>query len=306
MAQAKKRMPLYVALTMDCERIAPESLLKGPKTWEFSEKTIRGFCEMLLEKNMKPTLFLIPETAQNHRRMLLDLASEGIEMATHMHPQAFLDHRYSDHLGNYNAEKQKEILGQATSIITEALAIKRTSFRAGHFSHNDETFGVLSELGYTQGSVSGPGRELPIYGSVWKNAFPWAHFANSENRLIPGDLPFLEIPVTHNPHRFFSHYDVVRSIYNDFPYELRIEERGKFKDYHLPLINEALDKMASEKVEFRTLCLYTHNYIDYSNARSEDSMILGELLRYLEGLQDQYDVVTTTLTDINDRFTAKR
>lgn len=103
-------LPLYVVFTMDCERIGVESSFPGgggPKIWELSERAIRGFCRILLDKGIAPTLFLTPECAQQHNQMLRDFQSEGVELGIHIHPQSFGDHRHSGYLADYSEELQR-------------------------------------------------------------------------------------------------------------------------------------------------------------------------------------------------------
>ncbi len=55
---------LYVAITMDCERIDSESPSGGPDTWLASEKAIRGFGELLITEKFPPTFFMMPECGE--------------------------------------------------------------------------------------------------------------------------------------------------------------------------------------------------------------------------------------------------
>ena len=69
---------LYLVFTMDCERIARFSPPGGPQDWNISERAIRGFAETLLENNLIGTFFIVPETAQRHRELFLELEKEGL------------------------------------------------------------------------------------------------------------------------------------------------------------------------------------------------------------------------------------
>jgi len=285
-------LPLYVTFTMDCERIAAESPPGGPETWELSEKAILGYCEVLLESGVAPTLFLTPECGQKHRELLKDLASRGVDLGMHIHPQSFDDHRYTRYLGQYSYQMQRDIIKRGMDLLAEALEIRPRSFRPGNFSASDDTFPVLSELGFQQGSVSDPGRYVPEYAAVWVNAYPYPHWANAEDRLSPGDLPFLEVPLTTDPSRRHP---------NGFPYELRIES-GPFREWHLPIIRRALERMSSDNLSFRNLCIFTHNCFDYSDPDEDRTRTLRGILDYLDTLRDEYDVIPVTLAEMRDRF----
>ncbi len=284
--------PLYVTFTMDCERIAAESPPGGPKTWKLSERAIRGYCGLLLESSMAATLFLTPECGQQHKGMLKGLESRGIELGMHIHPQSFGDHRYSRYLGQYSRQMQRDILRQGMDILTEILGERPTSFRPGNFSASDETFPVLSELGFRQGSVSDPGRDVPDYAAVWMDTCPYPHWADAEDRLSAGDLPFLEVPLTTDPDQRHP---------NGFPYELRIES-GPFRDWHLPIIRRALERMDSDNVGFRNLCIFTHNCFEYDNASIDQTKTLRGIVQYIDTLRNEYDVIPATLTEIRNLF----
>ena len=284
---------LYLIFTMDCERIAAESPPGGPESWELSERAIGGFCRVLLEAGIAPTLFIMPECAERHTQLFQALASQGVELGLHLHPQSFNDHRYSQYLGEYPGKIQRDIILQSMNVFKEALKIKPVSFRPGNFSASDETFGILSELGFEQGSVSDPGRDLPAYAAIWKDACPYPHWANAEDKFVPGDLPFFEVPLTTNPDQHHPHHRT--------PHELRIED-GTFQDWHLPIITYALRRMESENVQFLTLCLFTHNYLEYSDNQCEHTKTLKDILRYLDTLGGKHNIFGTTLGDLRNRW----
>jgi hypothetical protein len=286
------REPLYVAFTMDCERIASESPPGGPATWELSERAIRGFCQLLLNSGVPPTLFATPECAQYHREQLRDLASQGVELGMHIHPQSLGDHRYRQYLGQYSHSMQREIIQRGMEGFSEALGMRPMSFRPGNFSASDGTFAVLHALGFQKGSVSDPGRDAPQLAAVWKETCPDPHWANEGNRLRSGDLSFLEVPVTTDPYRLHP---------NGFPYELRIES-GTFQDWHAPIMRQALERMAAEHVGFRCLCLFTHNYFEYGDEHADQARTVQDIVEHLHALQGEYRVIPATLATIRDRY----
>ncbi|MHC4673362.1 MAG: cupin domain-containing protein, partial [Planctomycetota bacterium] len=290
--QKSKCPKLYVSFTMDCERIGSECMAGGPRSWELSERAIHGYCETLLAAGITPTLFIVPECGQQHAELFKSFAIRGVELGMHLHPQCFRDHRYDKYLGEYDTRMQKEILIQGVDILQKALGVRPKAFRGGNFSANDETYQVLFNLGFRQGSLSDPGRHVPRYAAMWKEAFPHAHWANAGNKLIPGELPFFEVPVTTNPNKQHA---------NGFPYELRIES-GSFKEWHLPIINHALEIMERDKVDFRVLSIFTHNYYDYSNPDVKKSKVIRGYIEYLEELRMKYDVIPITLEKIRQAY----
>ena len=283
---------LHVAFTMDCERIRAESPPGGPKSWALSERAIRGYCEILLRHGYPPTLFLTPECSQRHADLLGRLAERGVELALHTHPQSLADHRYQGYLGEYSAEMQNEIITLGAEMWARALGRRPVSFRPGNFAANDETFGVLYGLGFRQGSVSDPGRYAPQYAAIWADAYPDAHHVDPDNRLRPGQLPFLEVPLTTDPTRRQA---------NGFPYELRLES-GPFQSWQQPILEAALARMEEQAAPFRALCILTHNTFAYDREDDPRSQTLREMLAYLASLAEE--ICPVTLQDAHARFCA--
>jgi hypothetical protein len=184
---------LHVCFTMDCEQINERASQGGPVTWELGERAIRGYCETLLEHNLGATLFVVPQAAMRYRALLIELAGNGIELGLHYHPQ---DHGYADFLGAYTAEEQARLVGEAIDEWSQALGQAPLIFRPGNVSANDATFPVLVQLGFLAGSVSVPLRNFVEVRANWVGAPFDPHWAHQANRLLPGSLPFLEVPIT--------------------------------------------------------------------------------------------------------------
>ena len=287
--------PLHIAFTMDCERIRAESPPGGPDTWELSERAIRGYCERLLRHGYKPTLFLTPECAQRHAGMLSGLAERGVELGLHIHPQSLGDHRYLGYLGEYSAEMQRELVGAAAEMVTDAIGASPVSFRPGNFSANDDTYAVLYDLGFRQGSVSDPGRDCSNFAAVWKGAYSDAHYVDPNDRLALGGLPFLEVPLTTDPSRRQP---------SGFPYEIRIESGG-FERWQEPILRNTMDRMVREETPFRTICVLTHNTFPYDDDLDPRAQTLDAMLAHFRELEScQVEVVPVTLQEAHTRFRA--
>lgn len=287
--------PLHIAFTMDCERIRAESPPGGPESWELSERAIRGYCERLSGRGYHPTLFLTPECAQRHAKMLVRLAEDGAELGLHIHPQSLGDHRYLGYLGEYSAEMQRDLVGAAADVVADAVGAPPVSFRPGNFSANDDTYAVLYELGMRQGSVSDPGRDCPGFAAVWKGACPDAHYVDPEDRLAPGELAFLEVPLTTDPTRLQP---------SGFPYEIRIES-GAFESWQRPILRNTLDRLVREETPFRSICILTHNTFPYDDDGDPRAQTLEEMLAFFTELAShQVDVIPVTLCEAHARFRA--
>ena len=98
---------LYIAISMDCERIGSKSPSGGPGTWLVSEKAIRGFSEFLISVNFPPYAFHNARMrGKNQAFLFRELEEKGVELGMHMHPQEFLDHRYKSYLGQHDKNTQ--------------------------------------------------------------------------------------------------------------------------------------------------------------------------------------------------------
>lgn len=282
---------LYVTFTMDCERIEAFSPPGGPKTWDLSERAIRGFAQLLFNHRLVATFFIVPETAQRHRDLFLELQQRGFELGMHLHPQSFADQSHDEYLGAYSYEDQLDLLSQAAEAWAEALGRRPTTFRPGNFSASDGTFRALHEAGFRQGSVSAPERVMPGYRAVWAGADPYAHHAHPQFRLIPGDLDFYEVPVSE---------DWSRRIWDGkSAMELRVEAAG-IQD-HRQTIDTRLTDMLEKDIPVKTIVCITHNVFDYTDATNAQRITLDAIAAYVweaaerSGLQ----VCPTTLQQLH-------
>jgi len=277
---------IYVIFTMDCERIKKFSPPGGPETWKLSERAIEGFAEVISAKNLLATFFIVPETAHRHRDLFLALKRKGFELGMHLHPQSLGDLRYKDYLGGYSLEKQIEILKEATNIWAEALGETPKSFRPGNFSANDSTFKALYTVGFRQGSVSAPEREMPEFKAVWRGTYPYAHHVHPDFRLIPGELDFYEVPITVDWDR--------RTWQGKSAMELRVEMGGS-KD-HFSTIKKRILDMKGKKIPVKTLVAITHNYFDYKSKRERQRKTLEKITNYLWRCADELNFQLCPIT----------
>lgn len=263
---------IYCCFTMDCERIARLSPPGGPENWELSERAITGYVDKVLKAGFAVTLFVVPECAEEHSRLLLSLRGEGVELGMHLHPQSFRDGRYEEYLGGYTAEEQFEILSEAKAVWENALGFEPASFRPGNFSANDSTFEVLFTLGFRQGSCSAPERAMPRFRAFWQSAPRYAHHAHPAMRLIEGELDFLEVPVT---------VDAGQRIKNgSSAVEFRIEWGDA--ELHRHTLHQVLEDIRDNT--FKTIVSITHNTYDYSDPENERTRALEGSLQALEEL----------------------
>jgi hypothetical protein len=283
---------LHILFTMDCEPVTRRAVKTGPKTWESSARAIEGFCDRLSSAGYPATLFVSPVCAEEHGPLMEELVQRGVELGLHVHPPSLDPERYTRHLGEYRAEEQRAIVQEAIERIYDAVGMRPRSFRSGAFSASDATFPMLYELGFRQGSLSVPGRDLPRDAVRWAGAELDTHYVDPSDRLRAGALPFLELPVTSDPNRFYR---------QGHPSDLCIEN-STVDDWHRPLIEQHLDRMATANAAFRTLCLYTQSGLAYYQNDARHSMTVERLIDYFDQLAERYELAPVTLAGAHQCF----
>ncbi|MDO9464686.1 MAG: polysaccharide deacetylase family protein [bacterium] len=258
---------LYFIFTMDCERVGTESWMNdGAPSWSISEKAILGMAEVLKRKKAIGGFYSTPATAKKHRKIFIELAKEGFELGLQFHCDSFRDLKYRKHLGQYEYKKQKEILKLAKQDWEDALGMESTVFKPGYGSANDHTFPILSELGYRETSNTYAGGYDRSVGRDWRGAFPYAHHASSESRLICGNLDLYKIPVTALLPGMFSS----RITLNPDMYSLR--------GVHSRLIRTYVQTMLEKKQPIKTVVAATHNTTDYLDKNDVRTQLMGYII----------------------------
>lgn len=191
---------IQVLITMDVEPALggdtrPEGA-SGPLSWEDSDRFIRGYHRRAAARGWPVSYMLHPETTAHHAALFLDLERQGACLGLHLHPWKFADGHYQAHFGGLAADMQTAIVSEAIAMWQANMGKRPRFFRPGTFSANDSTFGVLERLGFLGGSVSIPGRVYPDLNAVWAGAALDPHRANGVFRQVPGDLDFVNIPLS--------------------------------------------------------------------------------------------------------------
>lgn len=191
---------IHILITMDVEPALDAATrpdgASGPLNYDDSERFIRGYARRAAARGYPVSYMLHPEVTAHHARLFLDFESQGACLGLHLHPWKFADGHYQAHFGGLSAEEQYAIVSEATAVWYSNMGKRPKFFRPGTFSANDSTFGVLDRLGFLGGSVSIPGRVYPDLNAVWAGATPDPHRANGSFRQNPGDLNFVNIPLS--------------------------------------------------------------------------------------------------------------
>jgi peptidoglycan/xylan/chitin deacetylase (PgdA/CDA1 family) len=260
--------------TMDCEPPGPEitaharsKSATGPTDYEASESSIRGFVSLCGDLGLTPTLFVHPQVGERHRDLFLDLRADGVCLGLHLHPYK-LNPDYRHDLGAYAAEIQREILTEAIDR-WEAIFDEHPRYvRPGVFSASDATYQVLDDLGFAGGSVSTPGRVKPAAAAVWAGAPVDPHRGHAAFRMLPGDLDFVDAPVTVDRSRPVTGGHLGQGGYESL-YVSDIEAEALDPDasaYDLAAVTRnTLERIDRESPDHPALVTNTHNNMGYDD-----------------------------------------
>lgn len=286
---------IYILMTMDCEtarsRVSPHGLSmspSGPADDAESERSIRGYIDTCKAAGYPATLFLHPEVTAAHPDMLLEMQSNGACLGLHLHPYKLVDSDWKHDLGAYEADEQRTILIEAVEKWERALGIRPEYFRAGYFSANDATFGILADLGFKGGSLSNPGRSLPSHRSVWVGALPYPHRADTAFRLTEGTGDFIEVPVAGAYGRPVTSGHAGEIGY-EWPYIPHTYE-------HAAGVADIFRRFVNDRHPFSTYVTDTHNDHDYSDPQSAASVNLRSILDAIEAESERMDLHPAGIT----------
>ena len=101
--------------------------------------------EILRDKNVRGTFFILGCVADKNRNMVKELAEEGHEIANHG-----WDHTL---LNELNRDQTYDDLKKSTDVLESIVDTKILGYRSPCFSVNDSIFEVLNDLGYQYTSM---------------------------------------------------------------------------------------------------------------------------------------------------------
>lgn len=290
---------LHVLVTMDCERIRSESYRNdGTASWEMSEQAVTGMAQLTRDLGFTGTFLPTPATAAKQPALYRRMADEGFEVGMQFHCDSFRNGEYTQILGTYGLDEQRQILTLAKADWEDALSMPLVTYRSGYLSANDHTFPIVAGLGIKQCSCSKAGRNSPAVAALWYGAPAYAHRASAASRLAVGDLDLVEVPVTSHPMERFS----LRSSFD--PTDPRPDSNHPFAVYR-GLIDAALWEMEMLEVPVKTFTVLTHNTIPYTDADDSRTRILAGMLSYLKSREEEgWEVVPATLAGVRQALLA--
>lgn len=155
---------------------------------------------------VKPVYFVSPEVAENEEccRVLRSEADKGAIIGAHLHPEYIEPERIEDidsiqkaafPCFAHDRETEKAKLSNLCDLIERNIGIRPIWYRAARFGADEETFGILSELGFKYDSSCTPHIDWSSRGGPDHSATPLRPY-----RIEPYDLT--EYPVTITGRRF--------------------------------------------------------------------------------------------------------
>ena len=267
-------------------------------------RSILDFEGVLRRWGYRATYFVHPELIEAHPEFYRNLGKEGCGLGLHLHTTKFSVAPQACELGGLESAEQRRLLDMSVRMFEKGLGTRPRIFRPGCFSANDDTYGVLCDLGFIGGGVSIPERIWTERFCIWSGAYPYVHFAHRSFRQCPGDLPFVEIPLSvdlttplrYNPVGFYHHPDLrpggVYSETDEVPYDRR------------ELLHNILHRMAADNPPIKTLVVDVHNDRDFTG---ESSQAARDLRTILNGIEPEccdlgWTIVPTTYDEVIQRY----
>lgn len=240
---------LYFINHIDCEATQP-----AINDAALGHRATVGYAEILERYGLKGTFYCIPSEAKAHGHIYRDLRGRGHEVGLHVHA-ADLGKGYQEFLGVYGPDEQRDIVATSNDILADAFGFTPNSLCLGYGSSNDHTRPVLVELGFTHGTTQIPGRILPECASVAAGAPLDPYYPHRWNKLLTGDLDFVEIPGT---------YDQESRMWGGkHPQDLRVELVDAKNHYYT--IAKQVQRQLAQKPAIFTMSAVTHNIFDFSD-----------------------------------------
>ncbi len=296
---------VLILFTMDVEPPArADGRTSGPATAEQGSRRVREYADALAEFGYVPTYFVHPELGESQADLLLELQRRGAGLGLHLHTAKCALSPRPCELGGLTRSEQITVLAAGRDLFDRYFGFRPRIFRPGCFSASDCTYGVLHELGFVGGSISIPGRVWPERCCVWAGAEPHPHFANDRFRQLPGELPFVDIPLSVDriaglrTHALgFQHYADLR------PGGVYSEDEDSGRD-HAVLLRHMAQQLAEEQPGLKTIVIDVHNDRDFIDLQTTSGRQLQILLTGLEPILAEFGLraVSATIEQAIDMF----
>lgn len=253
---------LYFNFFTDCEATQPAVNNVG-----LGERATRGIADVLESHDLRGTFHVLPSDTAASPAMYRELHDRGHEIGLHVHPAV---DGYAEFLGVYGPDDQMKILRGNCDRFAQSMGFAPETICIGYASTNDHTYGVLYDLGFRHGMTSMPSRVLPECSSIHAGAPLDVHYAHRYNRVLVGDLDYVEIPVTVDPDS--------RMWGGKHPQDLRVELVDAKNHWYT--MHKAVQRQAQQNTPVKVLRAITHNVFEYGDEKdfrrqTMDAMIRG-------------------------------
>lgn len=279
-----KRDKLYFSFLIDCEATQPAVNDK-----KLGERSSREFAATLERFGLKGTFHVIPTDIEASPKLYKDLRAAGHEIGLHLHPAA---DGYAEFFGIYGPDDQRKILGEAKDRFISSVGFEPGSLCIGYGSVNDHSYGVFHDLGFRHGTTCIPTRILPECASVHAGKPLDIHYAHRWNRVLVGDLDYVEVPCTLDPDS--------RMWGGKHPLDLRVELVDSKNHWYT--IKKAVDRQLAAKTPVMQVRGATHNIFEFGDKKDFRRQTLEGIIR---GVQSVADAAGLELVGVTTEEVAK-
>ena len=177
----------------------------------------------------------------------------------------------------------------------DALGFEPEALNIGYCSTNDFTFGIAEEFGFTHGILTFPERTVTEIACTFPGAPRDVHYANRYNRMLPGDMDFVNIPLTIDPdsHMWGGKH----------PQDLRVELVDA-KNHWYTIDKNVARQIDDVTVPIKMIRSVTHNVFEYGepeNFRRKTMLAMIEAIRDILDTND-CELVPATFVKIAEDF----
>jgi hypothetical protein len=145
---------------------------------------------------------------------------------------------------------------------------------------------VLYDIGYRNGMTSLPSRVLPECAAVHAGAPLDVHYAHRYNRVLVGNLDYVEIPVTVDPDS--------RLWGGKHPQDLRVELVDAKNHWYT--ISKAVGRQVQQDVPVKVIRAITHNVFEYSDPKDFRRQTMDGMIRAAKEIAAKDDLEFTGAT----------
>ena len=213
--------------------------------------------------------------------LLQEIDSRGHEAALHMHHEPYFSDPSLREYDNLTRSNKSELIGFGVQFFQNAIGKSPTSFRAGAFIIDDETFDVLDEAGLKVDSSLCFGYNLP--GNSW---------ISNKNRI--SEYQHIQLPHRIRPHLW--EFPVTTIARGNTYRNLSIDH------FHEKSIESAIEQMQHNNMPFAVLLGHSFSFLSFGDTKKEvlgpDLHAMQAFQNLLKSLKNKIGVSGTTFSEV--------